>query len=103
MNPPTASEKRSAYCIFMDSVCEGRVPAWHDENLMPIVYRTLEMAQREMAEDMMEKLRQFLDGQRDFDDAMSVEDFILPVDVLPDGSVQDEDGNWFGKKIRANL
>jgi hypothetical protein len=44
------------------------------------------------------KLRQFLEGQRDFDDAMTVEDYILPVDVLPDGSILDEDGNCFGKK-----
>ena len=40
---------------------------------------------------MMEKLRQFLEGERDFEDAMTVEDYILPVDVLPDGSVLDED------------
>jgi hypothetical protein len=46
----------------------------------------------------MEKLRQFLEGERDFEDAMTVEDYILPVDVLLDGSVLDEDGNCFGKK-----
>jgi hypothetical protein len=45
-----------------------------------------------------EKLRQFLDGQRDFEDALTVKDYILPVDVLPDGSLLDEDGNHFGKK-----
>jgi hypothetical protein len=45
----------------------------------------------------MEKLRQFLAGERDFDDAMTVEDYILPVDVLPDGYILDEDGNCFGK------
>ena len=87
-----------AYCIFIDTVCEGRIPAWHDENLMPIVYPTLEAAQREIADDVMEKLRQFVEGQRDFEDAMTVEDYILPVDVLPDGSILDEDDNCFGKK-----
>lgn len=46
----------------------------------------------------MEHLSQFLDGERDFDDALSVEDYILPVIVLPDGSIVDEDGNHFGKK-----
>ena len=88
----------SGFCIFIDTVCEGRVPAWHDDNLLPVVYPTLEAAQREIADDVMEKLRQFLDGERDFDDAMTVEDYILPVDVLPDGSILDEDGNLFGKK-----
>jgi hypothetical protein len=88
----------SAFCIFIDTVCEGWIPAWHDENRMPVVYPTLEAAQREIADDVMEKLRQFLEGERDFEDAMTVEDYILPVDVLPDGSVRDEDGNCFGKK-----
>jgi hypothetical protein len=61
-------------------------------------YPTIEAAQREIADDVIEKLSQFLEGERDFDDAMTVEDYILPVDVLPDGSVLDEDGNCFGKK-----
>ena len=91
MNQPT-------FCIFLDTVCEGRVPAWHDENSMPVVYPTLEEAQREVAELVMERLQQFINRQRDFDDAMTVEDYILPVDVLPDGSIVDEDGNQFGKK-----
>src|SRR5665213_903195 len=87
-----------AFCIFIDTVCEGRVPAWHDEDLMPVVYPTVEAAQREIADDVMEHLRQFLVGERDFDDAMTVEDYILPVDVLPDGSILDEDENCFGIK-----
>ncbi len=84
----------------MDTVCEGRIPAWHDENRMPVVYPTVEAAQREIADDVITKLKQFLDGQRDFEDAMSVEDYILPVNILPDGSIFDEDGNCFGKKER---
>jgi hypothetical protein len=87
-----------AFCIFINTVCEGGIPAWHDEKGLPVVYPTLEAAQREIADDVMEKLRQFLEGEREFEDAMTVEDYILPVDVLPDGSVLDEDGNCFGKK-----
>ena len=87
-----------AFCIFIDTVCEGRIPAWHDENLMPVVYSTVEAAQCEIDDEVLEKLRQHLAGERDFDDAMTVEDYILPVDVLPDGSIIDEDGNYFGKK-----
>ena len=67
---------------------------------MPVVDATIEAAQREIADDVMEKLRQFLEDEHDFDDAMTVEDYILPVDVLPDGSILDEDGNCFGKKDR---
>ena len=88
----------TGYCIFINTICQGRIPAWHDEHLMPVIYPTLEVAQREIADDVMEQLHQFLAGERDFDDAMTVEDYILPVDVLPDGSILDENGNHFGKK-----
>jgi hypothetical protein len=87
-----------AFCIFIDTVCGGRVPAWHDESQLPVIYPTVEGAQREIADDVMNRLQQFLNGERDFDDAMTIEDYILPVDVLPDGSIVDEDGNIFGKQ-----
>lgn len=89
---------KSGYCIFTDTVCEGRIPAWHNDKDLPVAYPTLEAAQREIADDVMERLRQFLEDEREFEDAMTVEDYILPVDVLPDGSILDEDGNCFGKK-----
>ena len=89
---------RSGYVIFITTICEGRVPAWYDESNFPVVYSTELEAQREIADDLMEHLRQFLDGERDFDDAMTVEDFILPVDVWPDGSISTEDGTTFGKR-----
>jgi hypothetical protein len=63
---------KPAFCIFIDTVCEGRIPAWRDEHLMPVVYPTVEAAQREIADDVMEKLQQFLEGERDFDDAMTL-------------------------------
>jgi hypothetical protein len=65
---------------------------------MPVVYPTLEAAQREIADDLIEKLGQLLAGERDFDDAIAVEDYILPVTILPDGCIRDKDGNVFGKK-----
>ena len=86
-----------AFCIFIDTICEGRIPAWHNVKGFPVVYPTLQAAQREIAEDVMEHLRQFLEGGREFEDAMTVEDSILPVDVLVDCSILDDDGNCFGK------
>jgi hypothetical protein len=87
-----------AFCIFIDTICDGRIPAWHDEQGLPVVFPTLDAAQREIDDDVMEHLSQFLAGERDFYDATAVEDYILPVKVLPDGSILDEDGNCFGKK-----
>lgn len=89
---------RTGFAIFTRTICEGLVPAWYDESNFPVVYTTELDAQREIADDLMEHLQQFLVGEREFDDAISVDDFILPVDVWPDGSISTEDGSTFGKR-----
>ena len=89
---------RSAYAIFTQTLCDGLVPVWHDESNLPVTYPTELEAQREIAEDLMEQLRQFLDGSREFDDAITTEDFILAVQVWPDGRISTEDGRTFGKR-----
>ena len=89
---------RSAYAIFTQTICEGLVPAWYGEGDLPVVYSTEREAQLEIVDSLMENLRQFRDGEREFDDAISVDDFILPVDVWSDGSVTIEDGSTFGKR-----
>jgi hypothetical protein len=88
----------TGYCIFIDTICEGRISAWHDERGFPVVYPNLEAAQREIAADVMEKLCQFLEGEREFEDATTVEDYIMLVTVLPDGSIIDLEGNHFGNR-----
>jgi hypothetical protein len=37
----------------------------------------------------------FLAGERDFEDATTIEEYVVPVDLHPDGSITDEDGNTF--------
>lgn len=88
----------TGYVIFITTICEGTVPAWYDERNFPVVYTTELEAQREIADGLMEHLQQFLDGEREFDDAISLDDSILPVDVWPDGSISTEDGSTFGKR-----
>jgi hypothetical protein len=46
----------------------------------------------------MTRLQEFLDGERDFDDAITVEEYVVPVTLLADGSVVDEDGRRFSKE-----
>lgn len=87
---------RTGYCIFVDTLCYGAHPVERDGEGYPVVYPTLLDAQREIAEDTIERLEQFLRGERDFDDAAHVEEYILAVDVLPDGSVCEETGLFFG-------
>lgn len=74
------------------------MPTWHDETGYPVVYVTELEAQREIAKHHLTLIEQFLAGERDYDDAMTAEDFILPVDVWPDGSISIEDGRIFGKQ-----
>ena len=89
---------RSAYAIFTETACEGLNPAWYGGDDLPVVYETELEAQREIADDLAERVRQFLADEREFDDAVSINDFILPVDVWPDGSISIEDGRIFGKR-----
>ncbi len=87
------NESKAGFCIYIHTVCEGSIPVERNENGFPVVYASLLEAQREIADDTMERLRQFLAGERDFDDAMTVEEYIVAVDVLADGSVKDESGH----------
>ena len=84
------------FCIYITTVCEGAVPSVRDERGLPCVFKTEVEAQREIADFVMTRLQEFIDGHRDFEDAMTVEEYIVPVDVYPDGSVVDEVGNRFG-------
>ena len=44
---------------------------------------------------MMTRLQEFIEGERDFEDAITVEEYVVAVDVLPDGTIMDTDGNRF--------
>lgn len=85
-----------AFCIYITTVCEGPVPSVRDGDGKPCVFKTEIEAQREIADFVMTRLQEFIDGHRDFEDAMTVEEYVVPVDVHPDGSVVDEAGNRFG-------
>lgn len=61
-----------------------------------MVYETKTEAPAEILDDFLEKQRQFFEGERDFEDAMTIEDMICKVTQLPDGSVVDEWGRVFG-------
>ncbi len=94
----SAKPPKRGFCIFVNALMQGSVPVVRNREGFPYVYPTELEAQREIADDLMERLRQFLDGERDFDDAMTVEEYIVEVEVLPDGSVIDEHGFRFGNE-----
>jgi hypothetical protein len=86
----------TAYCIFMDTVCEGKIPAWRNESGGFLLHPTEREAQLEIADDIMERLFQFQHGERDFEDALTVEEFVEPVTTRDDGTFVDLDGNSYG-------
>ena len=96
------TESTSAFCIYINTLIEGVVPSvWTDTGL-PLVYKTRHEAEIDIAELMMDRLQEFMDGNRDFDDAMTVEEYIVEVGVFADGSIGDEDGNYFTPRIKTS-
>jgi hemolysin-activating ACP:hemolysin acyltransferase len=85
----------NGFCIYINTLCQGPIPVERDENGKPVVYATQEEAEREIASDCIERLRQFLEGEREFGDAITVEEYVVPVTAFSDGSITDEDGNVF--------
>ena len=103
MSQENSSNLRKGFCIYINTFCQGPVPvvSGNDDNGDDkyVVFETELAAQKEIADYMMTRLRQFLDGERDFDDAITVEEYVVPVTVHPDGTFKDEDGNCFGPNV----
>jgi len=87
---------RNGYCIYIDTFCQGPVPVVSDGEGNSVVFETELAAQREIVDHAMTRLQQFLDGERDFADATTVEEYVVPVSVHADGTITDEGGNTFG-------
>lgn len=95
--PQSPHPVRSGYAIFCPTVFQGIMPACYEDDY-PVVFATELDAQREIADHQLTRIQQFLDGERDFDDAITTDEFVLPVDVWPDGSITTEDGRVYGKQ-----
>ena len=85
----------SGFCVYINTVFQGAIPTVFDENDELCIFATEAEAQREIVDNAIIRLEQFLSGERDFDDAMTVEEYIVAVDILPDSSITDADGNHF--------
>src|SRR5437016_4619693 len=71
----------NGFCIFIDTFFDGPVPALTDGDDNYVVFETELEAQREIADHAMIRLQQFLDGERDFEDAITVEEYVVPIRV----------------------
>ncbi len=84
---------RHGFCIFINTLFEGAVPSVRggDDDRV-VVFATRREAELEIVDFLQIRLQQFIDGERDFDDAITVEEYVVPVEVLPAGTVIDETG-----------
>lgn len=95
---PPRDDTLSGFCIYIDTLCQGPVPVVSDGERYTMFETELE-AQREIADHMMTRLQQFLDGEREFEDAIAVEEFVVPVTVHPDGLITDANGGRFSSLV----
>lgn len=99
MNQEASPKLRDGYCIYIDTLCQGPVPIVSDGNDKYVVFETELEAQKEIVDNQMTRLQQFLDGERDYEDAITVEEYVVPVTVYPDGKIVDEADNCFGPGV----
>ena len=96
MSQEVSPNLRTGFCIYIDTFFQGPAPVVSDGDGKYIVFETELEAQKEIVDNAMIRLEQFMEGERDFDDAITVEEYVVPVTVHPDGVITDEDGNCFG-------
>ena len=95
--PKSQRRPRTGYAIFCPTVFQGPMPACYEDDY-PVVFGTEREAQIEIANHQLTRSQHFLDGERDFDDAITTDEFVLPVRIWPDGSISTENGRKYGKQ-----
>ncbi|MBC8011627.1 MAG: hypothetical protein H7067_16200 [Burkholderiales bacterium] len=96
--PATISDSKHGFCIYLNTFFQGPSVSVREGDGWPCVFPTEREAQLEIIDSLMIRLRQFIEGERDYEDAVSVEEYVVAVTVLPDGSVVDEFGHRSGKE-----
>jgi hypothetical protein len=94
------NDVRNGFCIYINTFCQGQIPTVSDGDGKYVVFETELEAQKEIVDNAMIRLQEFLDGERDFDDAITVEEYVVAVQVGPDGIITDENGKKFGLSVK---
>jgi len=97
MSKENSKKLRNGFCIYINTFCQGPVPVVSDENGY-VIFETEVAAQREIVDNLQTQLQMFLDGEREYEDAITVEEYVVPVTVHADGMITDEAGRCFGPK-----
>ena len=75
------------------------MPVVSDGDGKYVVFETELEAQKEIVDNQITRLQQFVDGEREYEDAIEVEEYVVPVIVHPDGKIVDESGKCFGPNV----
>ncbi len=97
MSEDNSEKLRTGFCIYIYTLCQGPVPVVSDENGY-VIFESELAAQREIVDNLQTHLQEFLDGEREYEDAITVEEYVVPVTVHPDGTITDEVGRCFGPR-----
>ncbi|WP_166443111.1 hypothetical protein [Phragmitibacter flavus] len=89
-NPANDTDVASVFCICINTHLDEAVPLVKDEDGYVVFGSELE-AQREIADCMITRLQEFLDGEREFDDAVNCQEFVLELDQRKDSIVAGND------------
>lgn len=94
------SIKQQGFVVITPTIIDGDIIAWTTEDAndeaIPVIYPTAEAAWKEIADTMVTCLRQFINGEREFEDTeFATEDYVAPIDWYDDDSIAvwDEMGN----------
>jgi len=67
---------RSGYCVFINAFFQGTTVSVFDGENWPVVFPTKREAQLEIVDFHMIRLNEFIDGDRDYEDALEVEEYV---------------------------
>jgi len=83
----------TGYAIFIDTIVKRCVPLVLDGSGKPYIYPTRIEAERDIVDTLMTRLEEFNEGQRDFEDAIHVEEYVLKIALLANGAIQTLDSD----------
>ena len=99
MSQENSPKLQNCFCIFLDTFFGGAEPSVREgDDDHVAVFATRREAELEIVDFLQTRLQEFIDGERDFEDAITVEEYVVPVTVHLDGTITDEDGNSFGPR-----
>lgn len=95
MTSCAASTLSDGFCIYINTLFQGPVPVVNGSDYRYIVYSTADAAQRDIVSHAITRLEEFLSGEREFEDAIVVEEYAVKETVCGNGLVTDGMGNTF--------